>query len=227
MQAICSENILSYRAEFSLTLYKKENGELCLTLEGVGWDKYFFLKFEAGFPAKAKIYYKTYTGVIKKITKKYVYITIDGKDRKHSLADFALLNYHTRTFIRIEKNGIGPYQTKKENLSEAMLQWREKQSNLFQRRREEGISHVQPSPDISFSEYNTQAVCHNCLFAFEDHKQLFEWFSLEEVSFLVKEGYEITVKQEGVDFEDYIYSRDQIAYLKKGVSLDKIERRYW
>lgn len=184
-----------------------------LTAEGVLHKEYKKFTFEVGNACRLKFKHKRAEGIIQSFTKKFVVIAVEDSIKKVTFEDFISDNIWLNTCIRLEKNGVGPYQCKE--VSEEFKAWREKICKAHTERRDNGErGEHQPTPDQDSHLEDYAHHIRKMTFGFKDYNQMFNWFSLEEVQFMVKEGFEIKHCQEGRDFAETIGAYHQVAMIK-------------
>lgn len=97
-----------YRTRFTAKLELNK-----ISFSGLSFGHYKDLSFEPGTKCSVKFNRNKTKGIVKKITFKCVHVEIEGKNTVKfvKINDFISDNRHTLNFIRIEKNGFGPYQS--------------------------------------------------------------------------------------------------------------------
>lgn len=207
----------SYNAKLSCT--KDFSG---LTCEGIVFGEWKRLRFVEGAQVKVKFINKTLSATIIRFTEKNVYLAYgENKIKKVSYFDLVNANYTIETCIRLEKEGFGPY-TYKGKISQEFDNWRVRLSEAMYIRREYNMPEHQPSPAVDFYLRDYQHEISNFIFAFKDFKQLFNWFTLSDVQLMLREGFEIKVYQQGIDYAESVYSDKQLALIKDKEAVSKV-----
>lgn len=189
-----------YFFDFNYSLVNQQ-----LTVEGFCHNKYCFFKFSPGNSVVFKKYYQSYTATVIKFTEKFAYLSCGGKEKRVPLQTFIDENKFTEIVFRVEKEGFGPYRSPEP--SQTLLAWREQMRELFKVQEDRLPC---PQQDSGLSNYSL--LPYSCKFAFKSYEQLFNWFTLEDMRFLAREGFKIEVKQKGRDYFDSFSGRAQVAY---------------
>lgn len=178
-------------------------------------------RFIPGLEVETKFRTKKVKATIVRFTKKNVVLLYNGKEKSDDLQSFVKNNSYTEIVFRIEKNGIGPYQTKEG--SKDFLEWKKTQRDKGLVNREQGIKHIQPCPEFDLHLQDYPMIGSYCKFAFQTYDQMFNWFSLADLSLLAKEGFRIVTKQKGLDYYHSFYSSHQIALAETEEEYKKVE----
>jgi hypothetical protein len=168
------------------------------------WISHSFKKDSVCF-IKDKRNYNKKKALVIKITEDFVTLRVIGNKvtNKVSIENFISDNYTAQTLIRLEFNGKGLYSASKElplEIKTMLEQHKEESRN--------GERHNQPVPKCS----NILEMIEFWKFAFNSYEQLFNWFTLSEISLMMKHNVKIVNLQEFVDFEKTLYSSEQVAY---------------
>jgi hypothetical protein len=150
------------------------------------WISHSFKKDSICFIKDKRNYNKKKAQVIK-ITEDFITVRVFGNKGavKLSVEDFISFNYTKKEL---------PLKIKE------MLNKHEEESRNGQRNN-------QPVPQCRSLE-----LFDNWKFAFDSYEQLFNWFTVTEISLLIKNDVKIVNLQEFVDFEKIIYSLEQVVY---------------
>lgn len=180
--------------------------------------QYIYLRF---FPNKDQFCYTRHRGErvqakIISFTNNKIIVSYKGKKKFDNLVDFVHNNKDLETCVRIERNGVGPYNSA--YISSDFNNWREKQ------RQKEN----QPLPSNDHGLRRFSGVTEYCVFAFKDFKQMFNWFNLSDVLFLLKNEFNIVYKQKGLEYFESFHGKSQVAIVVDETLYDKIlEKQYY
>lgn len=216
-------DINTYLTELRCELVDQE-----LIVEGFVFKCFKQLKFTPSTIVSTKFRQKEVKGTLIRFTKTKAIISWNGIEKRDDLKDFVMNNRTTECCFRIEKDGFGPYRSP--NPTPELIQWRKYQKLKMDQQRDNDLKITQPSPseDFGLSLYNNLPFYTN--FAFKDYDQLFNWFSLEDIQFLIKQGFSIVSKQKGLDYYESFGSSAQIAYCRNEEDYRNImrsERSYY
>lgn len=191
-----------------------------IVCEGYSWGQYKLLRFPVGCTVHVKFGHQRVKAKIKSYTKTKCVLDIDGtREKRISFSDLIQQNHSTEICIRIEKNGVGPYRCK-ETVSEEFLAWKKEASRLFYEDQDSRNKRPAPEEDSTLSQYYNVGSLSS--FGFKSYEQMFEWFPLSEISFLITHGFSVVVKQKGLDYFESLSSYRQMAIVKDEESYNSI-----
>ena len=181
-----------------------------LMAEGLVDGEHKLLRFIPGSMVSLKFQSRSVIGQLVRFSKNNILISFEGKEKRVPYQDFIIQNSHVQVLIRLEKDGVGPYRQL--NPSPALCAWVENERNLHTKMKQEEDRQTKPVPeeDPLLSQYILMGSL--CQFAFRNYAQLFQWFSIQDITFLTKEGFKVAYKQKGLDYYDSFFSYHQAAY---------------
>lgn len=160
---------------------------------------------------KDKRNFKKKKAKILQVNKDNIVVLIDGNKtkKKIDIIEFIQTNYVLETLIRLEFEDKGIYSNTDKLPIEVQALLRSHQEEI-----RKGIRSNQPVPFnngiISTEVYSE--LRKNWKFAFHSFEQLFKWFNVSEMSFLIKNGIKLRILQEFKDFEKYNGDAHQVIY---------------
>ena len=202
--------------------YKIEN-QLIL-VNGLIENKPTILKFTTGSKIELEFRQKRTVGEILKInhkTKKVQVKISETQTKKIDIPTLISKNRFTEVCFRLENNKQeGPYRSS--NPSESLLKWREAKRKQYEQERNYGYSHLHPTSENDLHLRSYPLINLYGQFGFKSLEQLYNWFTVEDIEYLRKEGFNIIIKQKGLDYFDSFYSSTQMVIVKNEEDYNKI-----
>lgn len=161
--------------------------------------------------------------LITEITENNVSTCKNGTMFVSCINTFILNNVNTECLIRVERNGLGPYRQKEK--TKKFEDW----LNSCQINRNKELYHSlpisQPTPYEDSLISKNMDYPHLIKFAFSSHCEMFSWFPLKEIQFLLSEGFKIIVLQQGIDYFKSYKGDSQVCYVETESNFIELERR--
>lgn len=213
---------------YNLECFFKENQVIA---QGHIWQekKPTQLRFPVGAIIDIKFKQKIVQAKIEKFTKNnQVVVEVSPTQKKKiDLQTLVSQNRFTEICYRIENDkGEGPYRH--DNKSEKMKQWNKAKSFQYSQEREYGYSHLHPTNENDLHLRDYPLVNQYGRFGFNSLEQLNTWFTPEDLALLKSEGFNIVVKQKGLDYFKSFYSSTQMVIVDSEENYNKIlASQYW